>query len=47
MTKYKSSVSSIVVPSTFVILLVNDAQFLGTTSVIRSAVTVISPLSKS
>ena len=46
MTKSKSSVSSIVVPSIFVIHLVNGAQFLNATYVSQAAVTVISSLTK-
>ena len=46
MTKSKSSASSIVVPSIFVIHLVNGAQFLNATCISPAAVTVISPLTK-
>ena len=46
MTKFKSSASSIVVSSTFVIHLVNGAQFLNATCVAGAAMTVISPLTK-
>ena len=46
MTKSKSSESSIVVPSIFVIHLVNGAQFLNDTCVAGAAVTVISPCTK-
>ena len=46
MTKSKSSASSIVVPSIFVIRLLNGAQFLNATCVEGTAVTVISPLTK-
>ena len=46
MTKSKSSASSIVVSSTFVIHLVNGAQFLNATCVAGAAMTVISPLTK-
>ena len=46
MTKSKSSASSIVVPSIFVIHLVNGAQFLNATCVAGAATTVISPLTK-
>ena len=46
MTKSKSSASSIVVPSFFVIHLVNGAQFLNATCVSGASVTVISPLTK-
>ena len=46
MTKAKSSASYIVVPSIFVIHLVNGAQFLNVTRVSRATVTVISPLTK-
>ena len=46
MTKPKSSASSIVVPSIFVIHLVNGVQFLNATCVAPAAVTVISPLTK-
>ena len=46
MTKSKSSVSSIVVSSIFVIHLVNGAQFLNATYVAGAATTVISPLTK-
>ena len=46
MVKSKSSASSIVVPSIFVIRLVNGVQFLNSTCVAGAAVTVISPLPK-
>ena len=46
MTKSKFSASSIVVPSIFVIHLVNGAQFLNDNWVARAAATVISPLTK-
>ena len=46
MTKSKSSASSIVVLSIFVIHLVNVAQFLNATCVTGAAVTVISPFTK-
>ena len=46
MTKSKSSASSIVVPSIFMIHLVNGAQFLNATCVAGAAVTVILPLNK-
>ena len=46
MTKSKSSASSIVVPSIFVIHLVNSAQFLNATCVAAAAVTVISTLTR-
>ena len=46
MTKSKSSVSCIVVPSIFLIYSINGAQFLNDTCVAESAVTVISPLTK-
>ena len=46
MTKSKSSASSIVVPSIFMICLVNGAQFLNDTCVSGAAVTVTSPLTK-
>ena len=46
MTKSKSSASSIVVPSIFVIHLVNGAQFLNNTGVSGADVTVISPPTK-
>ena len=46
MTKSKSSASSIVVPSIFVIYLVNGAQFLNATYVAPAAVTVISFITK-
>ena len=46
MTKSKSSASSIVVSSIFVIHLVNGAQILNTTCVTTAAVTVISPSTK-
>ena len=44
MTKSKSSVPSIVVPSIFVIHLLNDAQFLNATSVPLSSTIAISSL---
>ena len=46
MTKSKSSTLSIVVPSNFVIHLVNGSQFLNDTCVAGTAVTVILPLTK-
>ena len=46
MTKPKSSASSIVVLSIFVIHLVNGAQFLNTIFVARAAAIVISPVTK-
>ena len=46
MTKSKSLVSSIVVPSIFVMHLVNDTQFLNDTWVLGVAVIVISTLTK-
>ena len=46
MTKSKSSESSVVVPSIFVIHLVNGAQFLNDTCVAGAAVTVISTCTK-
>ena len=46
MNKYKSSASSIVVASIFLIHLVNGAQFLSTTCVSVADVTVILPLTK-
>ena len=46
MTKSKSSALSIVVQSTFVIHLVNGAQFLNTTCVVGVALTLILPLTK-
>ena len=46
MAKSKSSVSSIVVSSIFVIHLVIGAQFLNATCVAGAATTVISPLPK-
>ena len=46
MTKSKSSASSIVIPSIFVIHLVNGAQFLNASCVARATVTVMSPLIK-
>ena len=45
-TKSKSSASSIVVLSIFVIYLVNRAQYLNDIFVVGAAVTVISPLTK-
>ena len=46
MTKSKSSASSVVVPSIFVIHLVNGAQFLNDACVVGAAVIVISPFTK-
>ena len=46
MTRSKSSASFIVVPSIFVICLVNGAQILNATCVAEDAMTVISPLTK-
>ena len=46
MTKSKSSASSIVVSSIFVIHLVNSAQFLNATCVAGAATTVILSLTK-
>ena len=46
MTKSKSSASSIVVPSIFVIHLVNCAQFFNDTCVAGATLTVILPLTK-
>ena len=46
MTKSKSSVSSTVILTIFVIHLVNGTQFLNATFVAGAAVTVISPLNK-
>ena len=46
MTKYKSSASSIVVPSIIVMYLVNGLQFSNTTSVAGDAVIVISSITK-
>ena len=46
MTKSKSSASSIVVPSIFVMHLLNGAHFLNATCVAGAAVTIISPLTK-
>ena len=43
MTKSKSSASSIVVPSVFIICLVNGAQFLNATCVAWYLITVILP----
>ena len=43
MTKIKPSGSSIVVPSTLLIHLVNSPQFLNVTCVVGDAVAVISP----
>ena len=45
-TKSKSSASSIAVPSTFAIHLLNGAHFLNTTCISPAAVIVISPLPK-
>ena len=47
MTKFKSSASSIVVPSFFVIHVVNGAQSLCDTCVLRASVAVISTLTTS
>ena len=46
MTKSKSSASSIVISSIFVINFTNGAQFLNDTCVSGADVTVISPLTK-
>ena len=46
MTKFKSSASSIVVPSIFVIHIMKGAQFLNATSAPLSPVIVISPVTK-
>ena len=46
MINSKSSASSIVVPSIFLIYLLNGAQFLNDTCVAGAAVTVISPFTK-
>ena len=46
MTKSNFSALSIVVPSIFVIHLVNGAEFLNDTYVSTASVTVISPLTK-
>ena len=46
MTKSKSSASSIVVPTIFVIHLMNDAQFLNVTYVTRYPIILILPLTK-
>ena len=46
MTKSESSAASIVVPSIFVIHLVNGVQLLNATCVSGAAATVISPLTK-
>ena len=46
MTKSKSSGSSIVVSSLFVIHLINGSQFLNAACVVGAATTVISPLTK-
>ena len=46
MTKSKPSASSIVVPSIFVIHLVNGAKFLNDTCVSGAAMTVILPFTK-
>ena len=46
MTKRKSSASSIVVSSIFVVHLVNGAQFLNAACVAPTALTVISPITK-
>ena len=45
-SKSKSSASSIVVSSIFMIHLVNGAQFLNASCVVRAATRVISPLTK-
>ena len=45
-TKSKSSASSIIVPSLFVVHLINGAQFLNATYFSEAALTVISPLTK-
>ena len=44
MTKSKSSTSSVVAPSKFVIYFVNSTQYLHHTCVVGAAVTVISPI---
>ena len=46
MTKYKFSASSVVVPTIFVIHLLNGAHFLNVACVFRAALTVISPVIK-
>ena len=46
MTKAKSSPSSIVVPSIFVMHLLNGEQVLNATSVCEAAITVLSPPNK-
>ena len=46
MTKSKSSASSIIVPSIFVIHLMNGAHFLNATCVTQCPIIVISPLTK-
>ena len=46
MTKSKFSASSIVVPSCFVIHLVNGAQFLNATCVSGATIIVISPVTE-
>ena len=46
MTKSKSSASSIVVPTIFVIHLMNGAQFLNVTYVTRYPIILILPLTK-
>ena len=46
MTKSKALVSPIVIPSIFVIDLVNGSQFLNTNCVAGAAVTIISPFTK-
>ena len=46
MIKSESSSASTVVPSIFVMHLVNGVQFLNATCVSRAAATVISPLTK-
>ena len=46
MTKSKSSASSVVVSSIFVIHCVNGAQFLNATCVAGAAMAVISPVTK-
>ena len=46
MTKSKSSASSVVVPSIFVIHVVNGAQFLNANCVVGAATRAISPVTK-
>ena len=46
MSKFKCSASFIIIPSIFVIHLVNGAQFLNATCFAPAAVTVTSPLTK-